>query len=298
MSLKKQLCYSILIAILWVLTGCSGHKNEKSVNNLRILTHNVWYGFTEVPDRKDAWLDWVSRQHPDIVFMQELNEYTPEKLAADAATWGHEHSVLLKEEGFPTGITSRFPIENVVKTLDGFHHGLIRAQINGIYCYCIHLHPSNWQARRNETDLILADTETLPRDARIILAGDFNALSPYDSAYYDQDRMTAFFASLDADDPKARNLHDGHLDYSVPAMYTNQGFIDTEYALRGADYAFTGSFPTKVPKKGEHGDRRRLDYVFVNASLMPFVQSSVIVSNDTTEYLSDHLPMIVDFRFE
>ncbi|MDC0285132.1 endonuclease/exonuclease/phosphatase family protein, partial [Akkermansiaceae bacterium] len=82
-----------------------------AADHLRLLSYNVWYGFTKVPERKKNFLKWMETQNPDIVSLQELNGYTADKLKADAAAWGHRHSAILKESGFPTGITSRFPIE-------------------------------------------------------------------------------------------------------------------------------------------------------------------------------------------
>ena len=118
---------------------------EDKPSTLKLVTHNVWYGFTKKPEPRHAdWLKWMAAQKPDVVSLQELNEYTPEKLAADARSWGHEHSVLLKEDGFPTGITSRFPIGDVRRIRDGMHHGLLRCRIQGIWFYVIHFHPSNF----------------------------------------------------------------------------------------------------------------------------------------------------------
>ena len=97
----------------------------KPGNKLKLLSYNVWYGFTKKPDRKAGYLSFVKEQAPDIVSLQELNTYTPDKLAADANAWGHPHSVLLKEKGFPTGITSSQPITGIRRTLEGFHHGLL-----------------------------------------------------------------------------------------------------------------------------------------------------------------------------
>jgi hypothetical protein len=34
-------------------------------------------------------------------------------------------SALLKEDGFPTGITSRYPLEDIQRIKQGFHHGLM-----------------------------------------------------------------------------------------------------------------------------------------------------------------------------
>ncbi len=87
-------CFRVISVFLFLFTllfsSCSNKTGNKSPvdSNLRILTYNVWNGFTEVPERKSLWLKWMKAQDADIVFMQELNEYTPEKLKEDAATGG------------------------------------------------------------------------------------------------------------------------------------------------------------------------------------------------------------------
>jgi exodeoxyribonuclease-3 len=262
---------------------------------LTVLTYNVWVGFREVPERKSRWLEWMKAQEPDIVFLQELNGYSPDQLQKEAAHWGHSYAALLKEDGFPTGITSRYPIEGVEKWTEGFHHGLMRAKINGMYVYNMHLHPSNWEVRSREIDLLLADVEKLPAGSSILLAGDFNAMSPLDSAFYAHGLLEPFFATLDADHD-AQNLRDGKLDYSVLTKLMDRGFVDLEYRMRGSGYTFTGSFPSHIEKPGDHGSRRRLDYAFANEELLPRLLEASIIANDTTEQLSDHLPVIVRFR--
>ena len=87
--------------------------------------------------------------------LQELNGYTPEKLAEDAKFWGHKYSSLLKEDGFPTGITSRYPISNLKKEIDGYHHGMLSCKTRGIQIYNIHFHPGHWEIRHREVDLLL-----------------------------------------------------------------------------------------------------------------------------------------------
>ena len=132
--------------------------------SLRILSYNVWYGFSKKPGRKERWLKWMAGQEADIVALQELNGYTADKLKADAAKWGHEHSALLKENGFPTGLTSRFPITDIARLREGFHHGLLRCKTNGLVVYVIHFHPSNWEVRIREAKLLLADVANLPAE--------------------------------------------------------------------------------------------------------------------------------------
>jgi len=296
-TLTMRLLTLRTIASLITLALVTSSWAEKSnVNSkLRVLAYNVWYGFTKVPDRKPTWLDWMKTQEADVVLLQELNEYSPEMLKKDAAFWGHPHTVLLKEEGFPTGITSSYPLEDVQKTVEGFHHGLIRARIKNVYFYCIHLHPSNWEVRKREIHLILEDIKGLPKNADVVLAGDFNTFSPHDRAFYSHGKLEPFFVMLDERDD-ALNLRDGQLDYSVLQTLMDAGFTDLEARMRKPDYTFTGSFPTLIEKAGEHGDLRRLDYVFSNSKLTSQVRRASIIADDTTQILSDHLPVIVDFE--
>jgi exonuclease III len=50
-----------------------------------------------------------------------------------------------------------------------------------------------------------------------------------------------------------------------------------------------------IEKEGEHGDQRRLDYVFASKNLAGKVTSARIIATDTTFLLSDHLPVVVEF---
>ena len=278
----------IIFIVIFTITSA------QATESLRIISYNVWYGFTKVPERKTSFLAWMKAQKADVTSLQELNGYTIEKLKIDAAAWGHAHSAILKEDGFPTGITSSFPIEDVRRFREGFHHGLLRARIKGIYYYVIHLHPSNWETRQREADLILADIAKLPKDAQFALVGDFNTFSTTDKKQYLGSGLKPFFAARDAKH-KEKNLRNGKLDYSVVGKFTAAGLVDLEHSKRRAGYLFTGSFPTKIKKPGNHGEARRLDYVFASPSLAKRVTRSEIIADDTTWILSDHLPMVVDF---
>jgi exodeoxyribonuclease-3 len=284
-----------VISVFFAFFSCNTGGNEVSKGDahLRIISYNVWYGFTKVSERKDSWIDWMKAQDPDIVSLQELNEYTHEELATDAQSYGHRHSILLKEEGFPTGITSRYPIEDVQRIKEGFHHGLLRVKIKQIYFYVIHLHPSNWETRKSEIDLILQDIEKLPKDSKVILAGDFNTFSPLDSTYYSHRKLEPFFNERDSM-YEEKNLNKGKLDYSVIQDLMDYGLVDLEASLRSSSYLFQGSFPTLVEKEGEHGDQRRLDYIFASENLAKQVIRAEIITSDTALILSDHLPVIVD----
>jgi len=289
-----------LVAILFLtLAFCPNSCNPRikdkghEPTSLKIISYNVWYGFTKVPERKETWIAWMNNQAPDIVSLQELNGYSPHDLAEDAQKYGHAYSALLKEEGFPTGLTSRYPIEDIQRTTEGFHHGLLRARIKGIYIYIIHLHPSNWETRKDEIRRILEDIEGLPSESKIILAGDFNTFSPHDSIYYAHGNLEPFFKERDLDYGE-KNLNQGNLDYSVITDVMDFGLIDLEAAYRNSSYVFPGSFPTWIEKEGEHGDQRRLDYVFASRNLADHVIRARVIASDSTQILSDHLPVMVE----
>lgn len=291
--------WKISVIVLLLISSFVRAEDDKS--SLKIITHNVWYGFTKKPEPRHAdWLKWMASQTPDVVSLQELNEYTPEKLADDAKAWGHEYSVLLKEDGFPTGITSRFAISDVKRIRNGMHHGLLRCRIRNIWFYVIHFHPSNFARRIEEAALLKADVESLPQEnPLIVLAGDFNGFSPADRAQYDADmELVPFFRMLDQRDPKSRNLNQGRIDYGGLEAILSQGYFDVIDHHRKQGSRFIGTFPAPLVSDENHGTDRRLDYIFVSPGLLPFVKSSQILRDAVTEKLSDHFPVTATLRMD
>lgn len=261
---------------------------------IRIITHNVWYGFTKRGEPRHAeWLRWMAAQAPDVVSLQELNGYSGDRLAADARHWGHPHSILLKEDGFPTGVTSRYPITDVTILREGFHHGLLRCRIAGLWFYVVHFHPANFERRVAEAGLLEGDVRQLPEEnPRIVLAGDFNGFSPADRGFYDTDpRLVPFFRMLDRRDRHARNLNDGRLDYGGIEAILGQGFVDLVAASRSPSEPFVGTFPTPLVGEEDHGTDRRLDFIFTSPNLAGSVQSVAILRDAATARLSDHYPV-------
>lgn len=284
--------------VLLVIAGSIGVADEQPTS-LKLITHNVWYGFTKKTEPRHAqWQSWMAQQAPDVVALQELNGYTAEKLALDAKAWGHAHSVILKEDGFPTGITSRFPISDVKIIRDGMHHGLLRCRIQSIWFYVIHFHPSNFQRRIEEAALLKADVKSLPEaEPRVVLAGDFNGFSPTDRAHYDADtKLVPFFKMLDARDANARNLNQGRLDYGGLEAVTAQGYVDLVDHFRKEGDAFVGTFPSPLVNDENHGTDRRLDYVFASPNLLPSVESARILRDSKTDGFSDHFPVTITLR--
>ena len=261
--------------------------------SLKVLSYNVWYGFTKKPERKADYLAYVKELAPDVVSLQELNGYTPEKLAADAKSWGHAYSVLLKEDGFPTGLTSNRPISKVRRVLKGYHHGLLSCVTHGVHFYVIHLHPGHWEIRLREVNLLLNDLAARPADEKILLVGDFNTFSNRDKPAYDASSdMVPFFRRLDQRWKSNRNLNDDRLDYRHLERLEGAGFADLAAAKRKT---FRGTFPTKLRAGEDNGPERRLDYVFANPVMTRACRSAQCLVNERTAMLSDHYPVSATF---
>lgn len=289
----------ILLAIATCFTASAVSADGTSPDKLRIITHNVWYGLTKKTEPRYAnWKRWMKAQAPDVVSLQELNTYTEERLQADADSWGHSYSVLLKEDGFPTGITSRYPITEVKRVREGFHHGLLRCRIQGIWFYVVHFHPSNFQWRIDEAALLKQDVDSLPdENPKIVLAGDFNGFSPADKSQYDSDeRLVPFFEGLDEKSPRARNLNDGRIDFGGIQAIQDQGYTDLIASRRSPQLRFVGTFPGALVSDQDHGTDRRLDYIFVSPALSEQVESVAILRDPCTEMLSDHIPVTATIR--
>ena len=266
----------------------------KQAQVLKVITHNVWYGFTKKPQpRHDNWKQWMAHQSPDVVSLQELNGFSANELAEDAASWGHPYSEILKQGGFPTGITSRYPISHVRRIREGFHHGLLRCQIQNTWFYVIHFHPSNYRKRIEEAALLKQDIMSLSENSpRIVLAGDFNGFSPADKYHYDAEAgLIPFFEWLDSKKTSARNLNHGKIDYGGIEAILQQGFIDLVASQRSIKDPYVGTFPTNLVGDEDHGPDRRLDYIFVSPNLRKNILSVEILRDEMTEMLSDHIPV-------
>ena len=284
---------SLLLFLLCLLPVQLFAESDAKSSELRVLSYNVWYGFTKQPERKKKLLEYVRSLKPDVVSLQELNSYTEEKLAQDARAWGHPYSALLKTGGFPTGITSRFPIEDVSRTLEGYHHGLLSCKTGGLRVYVVHLHPGHWQIRHREVDLLTRELAKRNLAEKILLAGDFNTFSPRDREQYEKTPdIVPFFRRLDQRWKSNRNLRKDKLDYTHLEKIEKAGFIDLVATKRSR---FSGTFPTKNRPGEDNGPSRRLDYFYANRSLASSCKSAVCLVNGDTSYLSDHYPVLAVF---
>lgn len=252
-----------------------------------MVTYNVRNGFVDAPQRRSDVVALLARLKPDIVALQELNGYTEGALRRDAAGWGHEHVLVLKRTGYPTGLTSTRPFTRVKKLLRGMHHGAVVAETHGVVVVSTHLSPFDASKRLSEVDKLLA---ALPHNVPVLLAGDLNAIAPGDAS-----RVTPWaLDALRGDGPN--NLVDGAADTRVVSRLLRAGFMD----LGASDGRTQPTAPTPLARRpGEsraHVLRRqlRIDFIFASKRLAARCGQATSIRTRTTERLSDHYPVMVD----
>lgn len=245
--------------------------------NFRVLTYNIFVGFKDDAKRRAQTIKWISAQHPDVVALQELNEYTEEKLSEDARAWGHPYAKLcVTKSGYHLGITSRQPIENVhVIVKKEISHGLIHGQTYGIDFFVVHLAPQSEEIRIPETEIVLNEIRQIQSPERpVIVLGDFNSTSPLDADYF-----------------RKETKH--HPKFNVMSRYMDSGYVDLVHKHQGVLTEKHASVPTPLIKKDE--GFWRLDYIMASPQLAKNCVSAHVVKEPSTDHLSDHYPVIADF---
>ena len=267
-----------------------------NVEKIRIISYNILNGFENGKDteREDRLAEWVKEKDPEIVMLQELCGFNQEKLERLAEKWGHRYALIVKEEGYPVGITSKKPIELKVKLVNGYGHGLLHAQTYGLNILATHLNPHDTNKRRAEAHNIIEYIRKENLD-NVVLAGDMNSHSPMDAEYMEHSAidLTAKYGGKES-----KNLLNGKLDYSVIATYMSYPLIDACQKYTKPEERF--SYPTpilySIPKNLDirRKTNERLDYIFLSADLSKNLIEGFIWNGEDTEYLSDHFPIGID----
>lgn len=245
---------------------------------IRILNYNVWLGFHK-GEKIQEFQRWISDKNPDIVTFQELNGTSEKELAAIAKTWGHEYVSVLKPWGFPVGITSNSEIEVIAKPFWFYHHGHIQAKTRDVNVFAVHF----WPKEENEpNDIIKVAKSLTEKGEKVLIAGDFNTHSARDKAHLDN------MKKLD------------YVYFDVVEQFERNGFVDL---VNKHNPQQKRSFPTLVFTDGapearteSDANSERIDFIFANSSWAEDSKSASIIIDETTDFLSDHYPIIVDFH--
>lgn len=245
---------------------------------LRILNWNVLYAFNHGKS-VDAGVGWIRKCSPDVVALQELNGLTEASLRTLASRWGHDHAVILKEKGFPVGLTSRQPIEVIERQVEGFHHGYLHARTYGVDFFVVHF----WPGKDHEAERVAAKIRPLLEDNRqVVLLGDFNNHSRHDQQFLD---------TRTAVTPR----------YGVVDQFESIGLVDQVHAHQ-PDQKYSCPSPITIPRwsadlKELKSKRQRIDFIFADARLSKSVRVAEIRVSEPLDKISDHYPVVVELRF-
>jgi endonuclease/exonuclease/phosphatase family metal-dependent hydrolase len=268
--------------------------------SLKVISYNTYYVFSEGTE-VEAGSKWIAEQAPDVVALQELTNISDARLAELAAGWDHRHTALLKTSGFSVGLTSNSPIELLDSIREGMHHGALHVRIDGIHYFAVHLSPFRWSVRTTEAEILLSKIKPLiDRGEKVIVLGDFNAMSPADRELTDSlpNRLTKARTS-DAKHDHVENLRDGAFDYSVMKRFFDAGLVDTTLPFLERSGATRWTCTTGIwseAKTDPPSDGSRIDFILASPNLARSSIDSHIPRAGILNRTSDHYPVCVEFK--
>lgn len=269
---------------------------ESGYEKIRVISYNIFNGFDykRDEDRKIRFINWIIKQDPEVLALQELCGFTEKELLELAKKWGHQYAAIVKEHGYPVGITSKKPIEVVDRLLENCGHGLLHVRTYGYDFLVTHLNPASTDKRRVEAKTIVQYIEENKLD-KCLLLGDMNAHSPFDADYMEKEASRLL---LKYGGTESANLLDGDFDYSVISAFLSVPLIDV--CRKYTENKDRTSFPTPVLMTvSRNNDIRklineRLDYILVSPAVFENVVDACIYHGTETDYLSDHYPVGID----
>ncbi|MEN6456818.1 MAG: endonuclease/exonuclease/phosphatase family protein [Prolixibacteraceae bacterium] len=289
--MKRYQIFSIVGMTIFLF--CQPACAQKGTNQtFKILSYNVLYGLQKDSTIQAQYVEWVKKIKPDIVAYQEMCYFTQQTIESLASRYNQDYAVISKTGGFPTALSSRYPIVNVQKVVDNMWHAYIYANVNGIHVFVIHFSPHRLAKRRAEVKEILAHVALIPKNEKIVIMGDFNSLSPDDATSYSQ-KYLELRQKREIENTNNQNLDNEKLDYSVIQTMKDAGLKD---AYRLFHNNFKVSCPTKKYISNDAGGSR-IDFMWLNPAMAKHAISADYIHDADTDVMSDHYPLLVEFKF-
>jgi exodeoxyribonuclease-3 len=253
---------------------------------MKVMSYNVLTGFKGNDAFKKKFTEWMLKDQPDIIAYQELTRFTAESFKAFAEGYGHPYTAFMETGSCcPIAISSKHPISDVTRNKDDYHHGLLTAKVKDYTLVVLHLNPFEWAKRFEEINKVIETTKAAVKNEKVIMMGDFNALSAVDRGIYDQpDRLARAIKG------KSKNINNGMFDFSVIGQVEKAGFIDSYWHL---NQKFSYTCPTKYYATSGLDNHIRIDYIWVNEALKPQLKTCEVLYTPLTHYLSDHYPLLL-----
>lgn len=277
-----------------LMIGSSGMSAQRR-QPIKIISYNIWNGFEGDSLRRAYFVEWTKNQSADLVILTELVSFKEKDLVTLGKVCGYLHTALLKEEGYPVGVLSRQPVKTISKQVDGFWHGMMHVQTQGIDVIATHLSPFEWSYRLDEATKIV-DYIHKQNLKDYLVAGDLNAHSPLDAdEIMTHDSLLVNMQRWDASQKKYRNLRNGRFDFSVIAKFLSVGMEDAlgrliRPAEKRMTYPAAFLYNWKIDDKRLPLRRERLDYILLSPSLM---ERCIRADVYPVEGVSDHYPVSV-----
>ncbi|MGN5956482.1 endonuclease/exonuclease/phosphatase family protein [Sphingobacterium lactis] len=262
-------------------------------SGLTVLSYNVKDGFGgKIANNLTAFSNWVSKLDPDVIVFQELVGFKKQELQEFAKTYGHDFSYLLKEEGYPTGITSKQEIKNAESILIKSNyppnrvHGFIRAETFGLNILAVHFSSQSNDLVFQEANYVVDLAKELEKNGPVLIAGDFNSITPVDEAMLG---TKAWLGSMQKYRPSRVPF-----DYRTMKLFEDSPFKDAISQLNNKYYK--ASFPTKTDYLSSDFLGFRLDYCYLSESLAKQCDYVEILQDSYSNTASDHYPYLMHFK--
>ena len=289
-----------LMLLLCCVYGVVTFAQNKTQPSFKIISYNIWNGLSEGPNCHSKFINWVKQQNPDVMALEELVGIDAKKLADLAREYGHPYSAIVKEEGYPVGITSRKPIEVVNKFVKGYWHGMMHVRTYGLNLIVTHLSPFEWSFRLKEAKMITNYIEANHLENYMVM-GDLNAYSPHDADILESHTtLKKNMLNWDKANPKYGNMRGERFDYSVLSEFFSIGLIDAIQMYVPAEKRM--SYPAAFLNKLKWGDPslkmrgERLDFILVSDQLVPYCENAFVHNGPENEGISDHYPVSLIMR--
>ncbi len=282
----KQSHMKKLISAIILLTILCLKQTAYAQQPLKVLSYNILEGMvTDTTKGKQVFVNWIKKFDPDILALQECNGFTQKSLEELAASWGHPYAVIVKENGYPTGLTSRYPIAGIRKINENMTHGFIMAKVKDYNIVVLHLNPHRYKKRRQEIAAVMDNIALEPNKNNWIIMGDFNSNTPQEKYRLDTVRILERNLAAMKKNPLIENMVDGKfIDYNTQQQVLDAGFVDAafEYSRRGGSDSIRSN--------------SRIDYIYLSKNLAKKVLRCHFIYDDFTAKYSDHRPIYLEIK--
>ena len=258
---------------------------------MKLVTWNV----NSIRMRLDRALEWVDRNQPDVLCMQETKVEDEKFPVEPFAERGYQVVLHGQKTYNGVAIASRVPMSGVVRGFPGDSGGeaadqarLISAEVAGVRIVCAYVH--NGQAPgtpKYERKLSWMDrlrrhmADTCDASAPLVLCGDFN-VAPDDRDVHDP---VAWQGQIMCSEPERQALRD------IAAV----GLIDGFRHLRPEAGFYTWWDYRQLAFPRNHG--LRIDHVLITSPLVACLRE-IAIDRDARKgkQPSDHAPVVATFE--